>query len=98
MAFYTCPYCDSTEETNLSAAYHACDRIKVQVKIDTLRTQNAELLAALEIGYSDLRGRLIQYAQSQFGEDYESAVKYVESGVPVLDQTRAAIAKAKEQS
>lgn len=48
MAHYTCPYCDGTEETNLSAAYHACDKIKVQVKIETLSTQNAALLAALE--------------------------------------------------
>lgn len=39
MAFYTCPYCDGREETNLSAAYHVCDRIRVQTKINTLRAE-----------------------------------------------------------
>jgi hypothetical protein len=65
---------------------------------DQLRDTNAELLAALEAGYSDLRTRLIQYAQSAFGASYEDAVKYTDTGVPVLAQMRAAIAKAKGES
>lgn len=57
-----------------------------------------DLLAALEAGYSDLRTRLIHYAQSAFGASYENAVKYTDTGVPVLEQMRAAIAKVKGEA
>ena len=63
-----------------------------------LKDAAPELLAALEAGYNDLRTRLIQYAQSAFGASYEDAVKYTDTGVPVLAQMRAAIAKAKGET
>lgn len=53
-----------------------------------------DMLAALEAGYSDLRTRLIQYAQSNFGASYDEAATYTDTAVPVLEKMRAAIAKA----
>lgn len=57
-----------------------------------------DLLAALEAGYSDLRTRLIQYAQSNFGASYDEAATYTDTAVPVLEKMRAAIAKAKGEA
>lgn len=127
MAFYTCPYCDGTEETPVSSAFHVCDQNKVKDKIkaledktaelmeaarqeatakiheavasyDAVCKQNAELLAALKAGYDDLRTRLIQHAQSAFGTSYDSAAKHTDSAFPVLEQMRAAIARATGES
>jgi hypothetical protein len=46
MAFYTCPYCDGTEETPVSSAFHVCDQNKVKDKIKALEDRNAELMEA----------------------------------------------------
>jgi len=67
---------------------------KARAERDELRKQNAELLAALQAGYDDLRTRLIQHAQGAFGTSYDSAAKHTDSAFPVLEQMRAAIARA----
>lgn len=36
MADFTCKYCGGTEETNLSAAHHVCDRERLQGRIEGL--------------------------------------------------------------
>lgn len=60
--------------------------------------QNAELLAALEAGYNDLRTRLIHHAQGSFNASYDEATVYADRAVPVLQQMHDAIAKAKGEN
>lgn len=67
---------------------------RIERERDALRALNAELLAALQAGYSDLRTRLIFHAQGSFGASYDEAVRYVDTAVPVLNQMKAAIAAA----
>lgn len=57
-----------------------------------------DLLAALEAGYSDLRTRLIEHAQVAFLMAADEAAQYVDKAWPVLEQMRAAIAKAKGEA
>lgn len=68
MSLYICPYCDKAEQIGVSAAFHACNKERWQAKIASLRTQNAELLAALK----DCREELEQYESRLSGEDYSN--------------------------
>lgn len=64
---------------------------KALAERDALRAKIAALVEALKAGHSDLRARLIQYAQGSFGATYDEAVKYTDTAVPVLVQMKAAI-------
>lgn len=55
---FVCPYCDNTEQTRVSAAFHVCDKERWQAKIESLRTQNAELLAAQKSFAASLADRI----------------------------------------
>lgn len=55
---FVCPYCDNTEQTRVSAAFHVCDKARWQAKIDMLLAQNAELLAAQKSFATDIADRI----------------------------------------
>lgn len=79
-----CLYCDHKMRTATEAEHHTCEQNTLTDKIDTLRAQNAELLAALE-------NILPLYEQSLRARGYDEET--IDSGK--CGQARAAIAKAK---